>query len=228
LLATDRARGGAPSTLSGCRAVSAWALHAGCWKDALSQSHWPKERNRQGLLGIPQARRYQGGPRWWSQVVPGSLTWVVEVWWKNKGGVERCSRSSGRPGQGQGVETDKIGAQQRKKQSRAARAAQRSAPPKRDEGSRSSSRTAHAHAHIRPHALTHSPLTNSPTHTILTLTLTLTLSTPILTPITSSSRPVHQPLPLPLLLLLPPPPPPPPTTSIPSIPRTHHALPLPK
>jgi len=69
----------------------------------------------------------------------------------------------------------------------------------------------------------HSPHTHSPPHIILTLTLTL--SPPILPPIASSSPLVHQPLPLPQP---PSPPPPPPTTSIPSIPRTYHALPLPQ
>jgi hypothetical protein len=82
----------------------------------------------------------------------------------------------------------------------------------------------------RTFGLTHSPLSThalSPSyHTHPHTHLTLTLSPPILPPIASSSPLVHQPLPLPLPL--PPPPPPPPTTSIPSIPRTHHALPLPQ
>jgi len=101
--------------------------------------------------------------------------------------------------------------------------------PKRDEGSHTRAQAhahAHAHSHIRPHALTlprtlHSPHTPSPPHIILTLTL----SPPILPPIASSGPLVHQPLPQPQP---PSPPPPPPTTSIPSIPRTYHALPLPQ
>ncbi|KAE9380112.1 hypothetical protein N431DRAFT_448921 [Stipitochalara longipes BDJ] len=86
LLATDRTRGFS-SSRSGYRAASALTLYAGCWPTRLVG-----EPLAQGAAspGIAQGSHKPVD----TQQVPGSLTWVVEVWWKGQGSGELQQRQA--------------------------------------------------------------------------------------------------------------------------------------
>ena len=136
---------------------------------------------------------------------------------RTRGGVESCRRAAA--GQDREVEKDwRPTAQEEKQQSNEGSAAQRSAAQrtakKRRRLTRSNSRSRprpRPHSASRTHALSTSYHTFAHAHAHA-----LPSNYP---PIASCSPSTKQ---------RPPPPPPPPTTSIPSIPRTYHALPLPK
>jgi hypothetical protein len=94
LLATDRDRGFS-SSLSGCRAASAWTLFARCKKERLVREPLAQEA---ASPGIAQGSRKPVD----TQVVPGSLTWVEEVWWKGEGSGEFAAVAAGNRERSQG------------------------------------------------------------------------------------------------------------------------------
>jgi len=59
-----------------------WALD--CWENTPVTDHWLAERQRQRQRRDYGALKDLTSPSI-PRAVPGSLTWVVEVWWKDRG-----------------------------------------------------------------------------------------------------------------------------------------------